>query len=290
MMIDQYARPREGITIPRFWLTLALSILIHVAVFWKVVSPLHHMTADEPEQGANSGRLAVRLAAPAARLAPPEPPPEPAPKVIARPPQPKRSPAQTAPVIAVNKPQSAPVQTATAPPVEAAPSRPPPLPTDDFAALVEARRRAREAGSLQQPSPGLIASASSETDAERAKRITAANLTPKQAVFGYDPAAGGGVFQIRRMSLSDAEVAFYGWNREIRRKTLQIIEISKGNNSDIRIAVVRKMIALIREYESEDFRWESRGRTVTLSARMRDNGQLEEYMLREFFPDQTVAR
>lgn len=288
MMIDQYVRPREGITIPRFWLTLALSLLIHVAVFWKVVSPLHHMTQDEPEQGANSGRLAVRLAPPAARLAPPEPPPEPAPKVNARPPQPKRSTLQTAPVIAVNKPPAAPAQTAATPPVETAPPRPPS--DGDLAAFIEARRRAREAGSLQQPSPGLIASAPVETDADRAKRITAANLTPKQAVFGYDPAAGGGVFQIRRISLNDAEVAFYGWNREIRRKTLQILEISKGNNSDIRIAVVRKMIALIREYESEDFRWESRGRTVTLSARLRDNGQLEEYMLREFFPDQTVAR
>ena len=43
----------------------------------------------------------------------------------------------------------------------------------------------------------MIASAPAETEAERARRITAANLQPKQQVFGYDPAAGGGVFQIR---------------------------------------------------------------------------------------------
>ena len=131
-----------------------------------------------------------------------------------------------------------------------------------------------------------------ESEAERARRIAAANLAPKPITFGYDPAAGGGVFQIKRLSLNDAEVAFYGWNREIRRKTLQILEISKGSNSDIRIAVVRKMIAVIRDYEADDFQWESRrlGRTQLLSARLRDNARLEEFMMMEFFPDQAVAR
>lgn len=287
MMIDQFARPRRGVTIPRFYLTLALSVLIHVLVLWKALPQLRHTTFDEPEQGANSGRLAVRLAPPPAPPAPPaEPPSEPAPKVIARPPQPKVRPALQAPkVIALNKQPAAPSPSAPAPPVEVAPPPRPPS-AGDLAAFVEARRRARESS----PSPGMIASAPAETEAERAKRITATNLAPKQLVFGYDPAAGGGVFQIRRISLYDAEVAFYGWNREIKRKTMQLIEISKGNNADIRIAVVRKMIAIIREYENDDFRWESRGRTVTLSARMRDNAGLEEFMLREFFPDQTVAR
>ena len=65
------------------------------------------------------------------------------------------------------------------------------------------------------------------------------------------------------------------------------IEVRKGSNSDIRIAVVRKMIAIIREYEQEDFLWESQrlGRSLTLSARARDNAGLEDFMMREFFPD-----
>lgn len=291
MMNDHFARPREGVTIPRFWVTLALSVLLHVAVFWKVHTPLTHMTIDEPEQGKNSGSLAVRLApSPAPHAAPPEPPPEAAPKVIARPPRPSRT--APPPVLAVNKPPVAPVQTpapAPAPPAETvAPPKPPAA--GDLAAFIEARRRAREAPA--QPSPGMIASAPAETEAERARRITAANLQPKQQVFGYDPAAGGGVFQIRRMSLNDAEFVFYGWNRDIRRKTMQIIEVSKGGNPDIKIAVVRRMIAIIRDDVKDEFNWESNrlGRNMLLSARPRDNAYLEEFMMREFFPDSVVAR
>jgi hypothetical protein len=286
MMNAIVERPREGVTIPRIWLMVALSVLLHAAVLWQALPKLHRMTLDEPEQGANSSPLAVRLAPPPSPAAPAQR--EEAPAVTARPPPPPvRQRAPAPPVIALNKAPAAPAPS-PAPPAEAAPPR---APAElDFATMVEARRRAREGAAPSQPSPGMIAAAPAETEAERARRITSANLAPKQIVFGYDPNAGGGVFQIRSLNFTNAEVTFYGWNREIKRKTMQIIEISKGNNSDIRIAVVRKMIAIIREYETDDFRWESRGRTVTLSARLRDNAGLEEYMLREFFPDQAVAR
>lgn len=292
MTIDQLARPREGVTIPRFWIAIGLSILIHAAAFYQAKVNLRHLTLDEPEQGKNSGSLAVRLAPPpGAQAVLPEPPPAAAPRVIERPQRPSR--ATAPPVLAINKPPVAP--TPTPPPVPAPPveTAPPPRPqAEDFSALVEARRRAREAQAPQPPSPGMIASAPSETEAERARRITAANLQPKQQVFGYDPAAGGGVFQIRRMSINDAEFAFFGWNREIRRKTMQIIEVSKGNNADIRIAMVRKMISMIREEVKEDFNWESKmlGRNILLSARLRDNAYLEDFMMREFFPDSAVTR
>ena len=71
---------------------------------------------------------------------------------------------------------------------------------------------------------------------------------------------------------------FLGWNKEIRRDTSQKIEVRKGQASDIRIAVVRRMIAIIREHEKEDFIWESQrlSRDVTLSARLRDTAGLED--------------
>jgi hypothetical protein len=45
------------------------------------------------------------------------------------------------------------------------------------------------------------------------------------------------------------------------------------------------MIAIIREYEVEDFTWESLrlGRNVRLSARPRDNADLENFLMLEFF-------
>ncbi len=154
-----------------------------------------------------------------------------------------------------------------------------------MASLIEARRRTR---AQSAPAENLTNTQQTEDDRTRSNRIAAANLGSQQAqTFGYDPTQGGGVFQIARLGYDSAEFFFFGWNKEFRRNTKQQIEVRKGNNSDIRIAVVRRMIAIIREYEQVDFRWDSRrlGRSVMLSARARDNAGLEEFMLREFFDD-----
>lgn len=105
--------------------------------------------------------------------------------------------------------------------------------------------------------------------------------------FGYDPNQRGGVFQIEHMSDDAAEFLFYGWHRQLRRNMAQLIEVRKGANADIRIAVIRKMIAIIREYEQDDFLWESQrlGRSLMLSARTRDNAGLEDFLMTEFFGD-----
>ena len=291
-MMVSFERPREGVTIPRIWIAILLSILLHAAAFYRAMPKLqHHMTMEEPEQGKNAGALAVRIAPSPSRAQPPTPPPSPPPRAVP-PPQPKAArPAPAAPpVIALNNPSASPAPSAPAVPAPpAAPSRPPVA--GDFMADLEARRRAN-AASAPSAAPGMIASAPAETEAERARRITSANLAQKPMVFGYDPAAGGGVFQIRRMSISDGEFVFYGWNREIKRKTMQIIEVSKGNNPDIRIAMVRKMIAIIRDDVKDEFNWESKlvGRNILLSARPRDNAFLEDFMMKEFFPDQVIAR
>jgi hypothetical protein len=153
-----------------------------------------------------------------------------------------------------------------------------------MASYIEARRRARGA-----PEPAAPA----EDDDARRKRIVADNLgTSREQAFGYDPKQGGGVFQIEHLSDNYAEFIFQGWNKGAGRNTRQLIEVRRGNNSDIRIAVVRRMIAIIRDYETEDFVWVSQrlGRSITLSARPRDNGGLEEFMMREFFFNASPAQ
>jgi hypothetical protein len=88
-----------------------------------------------------------------------------------------------------------------------------------------------------------------------------------------------------RVNYDTADFLFFGWNKDIKRKIMQTIEVRRDNNPDIRIAVVRKMISIIREYERGDFVWDSQrlGRSLTLSARPADNAGLEEFMMREFF-------
>ena len=149
-------------------------------------------------------------------------------------------------------------------------------------AFVDARRRARNAPA---PDPAIPPPAQLSEN-QRASRAAAANLASgNPQVFGYDPSKSGGVFTIERMGYDYAEFTFTGWNSNARRHTKQLIEVRKGTNADIRIAIVRRMIAIIREYEPEEFSWDSQrlGRSLTLSSRPRDNAGLEEFMMLEFF-------
>ena len=293
-LLDMYPQREESLARPTFWTAVALSVLLHVLMLGKWLPQVHLPSLDELTPGETSSSLVVQLAppaspppalrsAPAERAAPrpaPAPVPHPAPAAA---PRPRPAPP---PVMALDQP--APAASAKPPPV-ATPTQP--APVDDFMADVEARRRARVAAAppaLFAPSAGRPSSPPADDDAARGDRTIAANLGLNRApTYGPDATkSGGGVFQIQRLGYSDAEFLFFGWNKDIRRNTTQLIEVRKGDNADIRIAVIRSMIAIIREHETEDFLWESRrlGRNIVLSARQRDTVGLEEFMMREFFP------
>jgi len=101
----------------------------------------------------------------------------------------------------------------------------------------------------------------------------------------------GGLFAITRMAYDDAEFLFFGWADDPDPKPAQAIQVRLDANRDMRIAVVRRMIALIREHEQGDFQWQSwrLGRIVVLSARPDDGDKLEEFLLREFFETRQAA-
>ena len=133
----------------------------------------------------------------------------------------------------------------------------------------------------------------SETESQRKDRIIAANLAAReQPTFGFDPKSGGGVFQLTRIGYDDAEFYFTGWNKDIGRRAKQLIEVRKGNNSDIRQAIVSAMIAIIRAEVQGDFTWKSErmGRPVVMSARPSDNAALEAFLMQEFFSDPRRSR
>lgn len=288
---DEFSDRRDGVTIPRIWVAFALSLLIHGAVLWEWLPKLHLPSLDEKELGETSGSLVVRIAPPPSL--PAAPPPAPAPNIRALPRTEARAPVAAAPprpaapVLALNRPAPNLVPPPAGPPMSA--PAPAPRPADgDLESYIEARRRAR----AESAPPTMASSASSaplvEDDNARANRIANANLgSQRRQTFGYDPTQGGGVFQIERMGYESAKFYFYGWDRDARRYMKRPVEVRRGSNNDIRIAVVRKMIAIIREYEQEDFQWESQrlGRSITMSARLRDNAGLEDFMMREFFAD-----
>ena len=57
---------------------------------------------------------------------------------------------------------------------------------------------------------------------------------------------------LRRLGSEDADFWFNGWNQDIGRVARQLIEVRKGANPDIRVAVVRKIIEIIRAHEPGD--------------------------------------
>ncbi|MEO8304111.1 MAG: hypothetical protein ABI724_08320, partial [Betaproteobacteria bacterium] len=287
--------PRRGnvVTIPLIWLMLLLSILVHIAALWEFLPRLQALTGDAENTVKAGEPLAVRLA-PVPSAAPPPPaaplaqiaPPAPVRKAQASPPPKARAPKPPretpATVVAVAPPGSSSV----ALPPQPRPATPAPGPPieGDLASFIAARRRARG-----DPEPAASDAAPSESDIARRDRIVASNLAALNTpTFGSEPKNSGGIFQIQRLGYDEAEFTFFGWSSEIRRRASQKIEVRRGNLSDIRIAVIRKMIEIIRQYEQEDFSWNSRrlNRVVVLSARPGDSAGLEDFMMQEFFAAQ----
>lgn len=94
-----------------------------------------------------------------------------------------------------------------------------------------------------------------------------------------------GIFQIRHKTSRTAQFSFKGWKNDYSSPRLEIIDVEADADGDIDLAIVKKMIEIIRREYSGDFSWESRrlGRVIVLSARMEDNTGLEEFLMREFF-------
>ena len=280
-------RPRGNVVvIPTIWLGLVLSLLVHVLVIWLWLPQIRALMQNKPDESEASSQLTVSLAP--LPPSPPAPPPSPAPQAEPTPiPQVQlpKAPPRVRPVppsVATLPPPTLAPQAPVAPVVPAPPPTPPtPAPVEgDLAAYIAARRRARGDA---EPTASPV-----EEENARVQRNIAANLPSQQTGrLSRDPRQGGGVFQLKHVGYLDAEFEFYGWSKDIGRRATQMFEVRKGDNGDIRIAVVRKMIAIIREEKHDDFVWESQrlGRNVTLSARMADNAGLEEFLMREFFDD-----
>jgi hypothetical protein len=265
---------------------IVLSALVHAAVLSKWLPEIRFTSPGELEQRALVPPLVVNLAPP--RIIPPAPPPAlpPAPRAKPRPPIEAPTPPRAAPVIALNRPAPKAPPPAAEPPAPPAHAAPKPRPDfDDLASYVEARRRARAASGPAAP-PDRPASIPVEDENTHAGRVVAQNLGSEERLsFGYDPDRSGGLFQMQLLGYDYAEFTFIGWNKDIRRTTKQLVEVRRGDNSDIRVAVIRRMIAIIREQvQEEDFLWDSQHLGYrTLSARVKDNKALEEFLMGEFF-------
>jgi hypothetical protein len=165
------------------------------------------------------------------------------------------------------------------PPVQAQLTPPPPDVTDMSQMVAEARRRR---GAVETP-PGDTA----ESEDAKAKARAMANIMGAQ---GRNAAGelddSGGIFDVKNVSFSGADLKFRGWNGNFKRRWLTQVHVELGSEIDIENAVVTKMIELIRKEKPGDFEWESHrlGKTVKMSARKEYEPQLRAFLIQEMFP------
>jgi hypothetical protein len=276
---DEARDQHEFVQVRRVWVTIAVSLLVHAAALLFVLQDTRLLApADEGDELAKD-RLQVRLAAIPRPV--PVPAPEPAREVLlAKPPPRATTPPQrkSPPPVVLAAPATAPAfptPSVPAPPVPAPPRPSPPI-NSDMWSYMQARRRERG-----EPAGADAANPPADLNASLAANLPAAATG---AATQRDKQRGGGVFEVTRVTYDDAAFLFYGWNKDMGRRTPQLIEVRKGANIDMCIAVVRRMIAIIREHEQGDFFWQSnrRDHDVVLSARLADNAALEDFLKHDF--------
>lgn len=94
-----------------------------------------------------------------------------------------------------------------------------------------------------------------------------------------------GIFEITSLGARHATFAFRGWVNDYSASKRQFFEVDAQPGQDVRLVMIRRMIALIREHYQGDFTWQSHrlGFSVTQSARLEDNAGLEDFLMMEFF-------
>ncbi len=261
---------------------LALSVLINLLIILILASV--NPPAPKMEQKAGTP-IEVTLSG-----LDPEPPAAAAPRQQQRP-MPRRA----------ENPRSVPPPTRTdalPPPV---PNAPPPLEPQpprprDVTELFDFKPQPR---APQQPQEDFMAdmkrrqgantpqAAAEDSEANRAARNAAGNIAALAQKGMRGNSDTGGVFTITEIGLRRAEFTFNGFENQTRGRFAERIAVEQGSEPDVRVAIVKEMIKLIRRFKTGDFVWESRrlGKDVTLSARPADDTALFNFLMLEMFPD-----
>jgi hypothetical protein len=259
---------------------IVVSLLVHALLLW-VLSSLDLLNPEKQPESQNQ-TMVVQLNPPGPKkteAAPPpvapQPPPITPPRKSSKPTTPPRPPVrnESSRVIAVPSevPIAVPPPAPQAKPV-APPTKAPMLDPSNFPDMASYLAAVRE----QKRATGTDAGLLNEEERERAEQAT---RPPKK------DAGGNGIFQILSMDAHAGRFAFRGWKNEFSYSHREVYEVYASPDTDVQRAMVRKMIEIIRRDYSGDFNWESPrfGRVVVLSARLKDNDGLEDFLIKEFF-------
>jgi hypothetical protein len=255
-------------------IAIALSLLIHAIFFFFLPS----IQFDEPP-ASPATTIEVSLAPPKATSVL-----EAIPEVIPEPvkPQPVVKPVKQPKVIAkAPKPLSKPEFTVPEPtPEPKPPTKEPvldPAKFPDMASYMKAVQASRKGAAYDAARQNAEAIASQRGPSEEQLR--------DERIKNNFKSGTNGIFEITSKSSRHATFVFKGWTNDYSNARLQYFEVEASTGQDIRLSIIKRMIALIREHYQGDFTWESHrlGRSVTQSARIEDNAGLEDFLMMEFF-------
>jgi hypothetical protein len=266
-------------------IAFVFSILIHLLVLF-VVPKIEfeepaHVSARAIEVSLAPIRPPTKVEEPPA---PPVPPPLPQPKL----PKPIKKPVPTPvqpDIISRQVPDSKPALEVPKPTLNLERPQDKDMPSrqpieqqyTDMAAYVKAQqaKRVNDEAVAAQINAEAIARERGQTEAQMRDERIKRNLK-----YGTN-----GIFEITSLGGRHATFSFRGWTDDYSSARLQYFEVEARGGEDVRLLMVRRMIALIREHYDGNFNWESYRlrRSVVLSAKPEDNAGLEDFLMKEFF-------
>ena len=259
-----------------------VSIALHVLLLLLVLPKINLNSV--PQSTTIEVNLAPKTAAPVATPSPiipeekPTPEPEPKKKVIAQKPvskpnKPKASDFSVPKTMTTLQPSP---QQVPARPVKPQPQSPTDAPTD-MASYVAQRRAQREASESDAARQNAAAVAAEQGPSEEAKRDARIKNNFNNGT--------NGIFDITELSSTSAKFSFLGWTSSVSNARRDFFEVEAKNGQDVRLIMIRRMIAIIRQHYQGDFDWESQRlhRTISKSARLEDSAELEDFLMQEFF-------
>lgn len=207
-------------------------------------------------------------------------PAKPKPKVITQKTQapPKKPVFKVPEVLSTTKPSPEKTTPNLSIPQEATPTQPKPeeAPVDMMAYVNQqrARRSAQESDAAR-----INAEATARELGPSAEQIRDENIK-RNFQTGVN-----GIFEITSLNALNASFSFNGWTGDFSSAKRQFFEVQASAGQDVRLVMIKKMIALIRQHYQGDFNWDSHrlNRTIVMSARPEDNAGLEDFMMIEFF-------
>ena len=275
-------------------IALLISIALHVLVLMFIAPKVKVKTA--PTSRAIEVSLAPKTTAPIAAPVPTQVEPDAEPETqLKNKPKPKNNlkpKNKPKPKIIIQKPSSKPEtndfsvpKTLTtpqpSPPQEPSVAKTKPQPPanapTDMASYVAQQRAKRDAGESAAASQNAAAAAAERGLSEEAKRDARIKNNFNNGT--------NGIFEITNLSSNSASFSFLGWTSSVSNARREFFEVEAKSGQDVRLAMIRRMIALIRLHYQGDFDWQSQrlGRTISKSARVEDSAELEEFLMQEFF-------